>query len=183
METAKTVSALPFIDEHGNQLIPRDELPFIPGGLNGLWRVPVPADFSDAHLLGQQMALKLLRAAPDAAPGEQDRQAALGWLAGAVFGAQLDWLEKVPQAKRHYAKSLLSAFWSTVTRFAEPAATLRNVEFWSGVCERKRADEVRFMAQCDEAAKRERSTRARAAALAGWAKRRKSAKRGKAVRS
>src|SRR5687767_1166876 len=149
-ETQTERPKLPWVDDQLNPLIPRDELPFIPGGRNGLWRVHVPADYSDARLLGQQMALKLLRAAPDAAPFEQDRQAALAWLAGGVFDSQLDWLEKMPRANRHYAKSLLSAFWSTVTRFAEPAATFHNVEYWSGACERKRADEVRFMAQCGE---------------------------------
>ena len=75
---------------------------------------------------------------------------------------------------------MVYAFWGTVARFAEPAATLATVEHWRGYTRECTRHEKVQDANYEAAAQREHSERARRAAKARWTKHRKA---GKAVRS
>lgn len=166
---------LQMVDDQGFPLIPYDQLPFqkfsTGGGRRGIdshWHVEVPSDYSDAKLVGQQMALAFLRAAPR----NGSRQSHMEWLAMFVLPDQMKAAQNGGNALR-----VVTAFWGTIARFSEPVATLENVERWRGRCiehaEREKAVRAEYMA----AAAKEQSERARNAANARWAK------RGKAVRS
>ena len=80
-------------------------------------------------------------------------------------------------------QAVVTAFWQTIVRFAEPVASQGNIGFWRDVCVKECAGQKRIWAEWEAEAKRQRSENARAAATKGWATRRKTAKRGKRVRS
>ena len=123
---------LQMVDDQGFPLIPYDQLPFqkfsTGGGRRGIdshWHVEVPSDYSDAKLVGQQMALAFLRAAPR----NGSRQSHMEWLAMFVLPDQMKAAQNGGNALR-----VVTAFWGTIARFSEPVATLENVERWRGRC-------------------------------------------------
>jgi hypothetical protein len=166
-----TPTKLQMMDDQGFPLIPYDQLPFqkfsTRGGkrfIDSHWHVEVPSDYNAAELLGQQMALAFLRAAPM----NGNRQSHMEWLAMFILPDQVKAIEQGGSALR-----IVTAFWGTIARFAEPAATLENVERWRGRCiEVAERDKV-AMAEYMAAAAKEQSERARHAANARWAKRSK----------
>ncbi len=168
------------LDEMGFPLIPYDRLPFASyrtrGGrrhFDSHWRVDVPDDANDARHLGQELALAFLRMAPIDSSG---RQHSMEWMTLFILSAQADALKEGGNARM-----VVAGFWQTIARFAEPAATLANVEGWRGYCAERRAIEGAAMeawrAEDDKAAS-ERAQQRRAA-NARWAKHRKPAKRGR----
>lgn len=177
-DIAKTLPKLQIVDDRGFPLIPREQLPFQKfrrGYIDNRWHVEVPDDPYDAELAGQMMALAFLRMAP---AGRGDRQGDMQWMAGDILAAQVEAIREGGNARR-----MVDAFWGTVARFAEPAATSQSVERWRGVCIQHAERQKEFAAVCEAAAAKEHSERARHAANARWAKHRKSATRGKAVKS
>jgi hypothetical protein len=160
---------LQVVDHQLNPLIPQDQLPFFgyftrrkQRYFKGHWCVEVPDNFRDAQQLGREMALAFLRVEP----GNGDRQEQLDFLTWFILDAQFRTLKRGGNAAQ-----VVQAFWGTVARFAEPAATLLNVERYRGYS----AEHTKYLKQQDALwaakAKREKSERASAAARTRWAKR------------
>ena len=166
---------LPWVDDHLNRLIPQSELPFVgyftrgkTRYFKGHWCVEVPDNFRDAQQLGREMALAFLRVEP----GNGSRQDQLDLLSMFILSGQTAALKQGGNAAQ-----VVYSFWGTIARFAEPAATLLNVERFRGstaaLTERQKQQDALWAAKT----KREKSERAKNAARPRG--RRKPAKKGR----
>ena len=160
---------LRMVDDQLNLLIPQEELPFFgyftrgkKRYFKGHWCIEVPENFRDAQQLGRDMALTFLRVEP----GNGDRQDQLDFLSMFILSGQTAALKQGGNAAQ-----VVYSFWGTIARFAEPVATLLNVERYRGYS----AEWTKHQKQQDAlwAAKAERAKKA-----ARTRRRRKPAKKG-----
>jgi hypothetical protein len=174
-ETQTERPRLRMVDDQLNLLIPQEELPFFghftrgkTRYFKGHWCIEVPDNFRDAQQLGREMALAFLRVEP----GKGDRQDQLNFLSMFILSGQTKALKQGGNAAQ-----VVYSFWGTIASFAEPAATLLNVERYRGGSQEQTRRQKQQDALWAAKAKREKSELAKKAARTR--RRRKPAKKGR----
>jgi hypothetical protein len=122
---AKPGAELVVLDDQGFPLIPHEKLPFVDSGILkhcGVKWGPVPTNYYDALRYGRDMALALLRVAPQGTRRRSDDIQVIG----AIYLLEGQFASR---PKPHSSNGVaVYKFWSTLLHFIGVAPTHQNVE-------------------------------------------------------